>query len=139
MRNFSRFPPWCLRQRDQAIVVSGESGAGKTESAKFVVHHLAQAARDRTGHSGVDVVLLTEKILRTTPLLEAFGNARTLRNNNSSRFGKFLKIFFDAEHALVGPPCRPLAAPTPPPTPTRAPRHRRPRASRRSRNSQVPA
>lgn len=137
-------------RRDQSIVVSGESGAGKTESAKFVVQYLAQAARERSGQTGVDVVLLTERILNTTPLLEvcaarpaagvrpppcsilaappgaqAFGNARTLRNNNSSRFGKFLKIFFDAEHALVGLP--------------RPSNHRSTPAAHRLRNPQEPA
>ena len=93
---------------DQSILVSGESGAGKTESVKIMMHYLAQAAgRKRSpgeeggggGGGGTDVAT---SMLRSNPLLEAFGNARTLRNDNSSRFGKFTRILFDAGGAIVG-------------------------------------
>ena len=84
----------CVVDRaDQAIVVIGESGAGKTETAKHILEYLAYMAQARAG-TLVDVEQLALTIVHTTPVLEAFGNARTLRNNNSSRFGKFLKILF---------------------------------------------
>ncbi|GFR43085.1 hypothetical protein Agub_g4092 [Astrephomene gubernaculifera] len=81
----------------QAILVTGESGAGKTETAKLIMacltHLGAHRGTSSTGGSGMSGV--EQKILESNPLLEAFGNAKTLRNNNSSRFGKYVEIFFD--------------------------------------------
>ena len=85
--------------RDQTILVSGESGAGKTESSKHVMRFLAQVVR-QAAHS--DTVSISDKILLCNPVLEAFGNATTARNNNSSRFGKFIKIQFDDRYRIVG-------------------------------------
>lgn len=76
---------------DQSIVVSGESGAGKTESSKIVVHYLTQ----RSAGNGVVDVDLADRVVAMSPVLEAFGNASTDRNPNSSRFGKFVKLLFD--------------------------------------------
>jgi myosin heavy subunit len=88
---------------DQSILVSGESGAGKTESVKIMMHYLAQAAgRQRAGGDADGGTDVATSMLRSNPLLEAFGNARTLRNDNSSRFGKFTRILFDAGGAIVG-------------------------------------
>mmetsp|Transcript_32364 Transcript_32364/g.73889 ORF Transcript_32364/g.73889 Transcript_32364/m.73889 type:complete len:1830 (+) Transcript_32364:281-5770(+) len=88
---------------DQSVLVSGESGAGKTVTTKIVLSYLAMlsriAAGDRTGRdsfgrgSGGDV-RVERQVLQSNPVLEAFGNARTLRNDNSSRFGKYINIAF---------------------------------------------
>ena len=77
---------------NQSIIVSGESGAGKTETCKAVMSFLlAVRGGDEAQRDGAS---LDARILQTSPILEAFGNAKTLRNNNSSRFGKFTKILF---------------------------------------------
>ncbi|KAG7302890.1 hypothetical protein JYU34_012876 [Plutella xylostella] len=73
----------------QAILISGESGAGKTESTKLAVQFLAAVAPAPPGRAPV-----SEQILEAAPLLEAFGNARTPKNHNSSRFGKLLELYF---------------------------------------------
>lgn len=78
----------------QAIIVSGESGAGKTENTKFALKYIA----DNFG-SGDDI---DKRIVQANPLLEAFGNAKTMRNNNSSRFGKFIEIHFSKNKVVGG-------------------------------------
>jgi len=80
-------------QVDQSILVSGESGAGKTESSKMVLKHLVhRCLRGNDAQTGSD---LDRRLLDSNPILEAFGNAATNRNYNSSRFGKFLKLHFN--------------------------------------------
>ncbi|RZB41182.1 unconventional myosin-XV [Asbolus verrucosus] len=74
----------------QVVVISGESGSGKTESTKLVMQYLAAVAPSAPRGQA----LVTEQILEAAPLLEAFGNARTARNDNSSRFGKYLEVYF---------------------------------------------
>jgi myosin heavy subunit len=83
--------------RNQSIVISGESGAGKTETAKIVLRYLCwRACREGGGAASGGGVSLDKKLLDTNPILEAFGNAKTLRNSNSSRFGKLLKLNFSS-------------------------------------------
>jgi myosin V len=83
---------------DQSILVSGESGAGKTETVKICMNHLATVVQqddvDHDGESSQDLEVIT-KVLDSNPLLEAFGNAKTRRNDNSSRFGKFIQLQFE--------------------------------------------
>lgn len=74
--------------------LSGESGAGKTEATKQCLNYLAYSAGSSSG--------IQAKILKASPVLEGWGNAKTLRNNNSSRFGKFIEIWFDNEHMITG-------------------------------------
>ncbi|XP_061169935.1 myosin-IIIb-like isoform X3 [Saccostrea echinata] len=82
-------------RKNQCIVISGESGAGKTESANLLVQQLTQLgkAANRT---------LEDRILQVNPLMEAFGNARTVINDNSSRFGKYLEMFFTRNGMVIG-------------------------------------
>ncbi|DAZ97943.1 TPA: hypothetical protein N0F65_006368 [Lagenidium giganteum] len=85
---------------DQSILVSGESGAGKTESTKFVMEYLATISQSHK--SANDDGNVMKQVLSSNPILESFGNARTIRNDNSSRFGKFIKMQFSDRGALVG-------------------------------------
>ncbi|SPR00781.1 Myosin motor domain-containing protein [Plasmodiophora brassicae] len=90
---------------DQSIVISGESGAGKTEAAKIVLQYIAEVA-SKTGAQKPGMVQASfpvhERILATNPILEAFGNAKTIRNNNSSRFGKLLEIQLQGDGFVSG-------------------------------------
>ncbi|KJR85249.1 myosin heavy chain [Sporothrix schenckii 1099-18] len=90
---------------NQSILVTGESGAGKTENTKKVIQYLAAVAHSDTptGKSrGSQHSNLSAQILRANPILEAFGNAQTVRNNNSSRFGKFIRIEFHNNGSIAG-------------------------------------
>ncbi|CAO2839828.1 unnamed protein product, partial [Amaranthus hypochondriacus] len=83
----------------QSILVSGESGAGKTESTKMLMRYLAYMGGRATASEGRSI---EQKVLESNPVLEAFGNAKTVRNNNSSRFGKFVEIQFDQNGRISG-------------------------------------
>ncbi|SCU80193.1 LAME_0B01970g1_1 [Lachancea meyersii CBS 8951] len=98
-------------KQNQTIVVSGESGAGKTVSAKYIMRYFAsveQAAnRDSSAiadHHGQrhEMSETERRILATNPIMEAFGNAKTTRNDNSSRFGKYLEILFNSNTSIIG-------------------------------------
>ncbi|XP_072981787.1 protein OPAQUE1-like [Typha latifolia] len=82
----------------QSILVSGESGAGKTETTKLLMQYLTYVG----GHAAGDYRTVEQQVLESNPLLEAFGNARTVRNDNSSRFGKFVEIHFDRTGRISG-------------------------------------
>lgn len=92
----------------QTIIVSGESGAGKTESAKFIMRYLASVnppesqTKAKTKFSLDESSEIERQILATNPILESFGNAKTTRNDNSSRFGKYIQILFDGKQEIVG-------------------------------------
>lgn len=85
-----------LRRRiNQCVVISGESGSGKTESTNLLLHHLTALSQKGSHGSGVE-----QTILGAGPVLEAFGNAKTKHNNNSSRFGKFIQVNYK-ENGMV--------------------------------------
>lgn len=88
-QNRNQYPPG--RVCNQSIIISGESGAGKTEATKIIMTFLAKITRKK---GGAMIEALADRVLSSNPLLESFGNAQTLRNNNSSRFGKFIHIYF---------------------------------------------
>ena len=82
-------------QQSQCILISGESGSGKTETCKYLVQHLLSRTRPLE-------LCLNAKIQEVNPPLEAFGNAKTRINDNSSRFGKYLEIYFEQDGTVVG-------------------------------------
>ena len=86
--------------RNQSMLITGESGAGKTENTKKVISYLAMVAT--TGKKSQKKVSLEEQIVATNPILESYGNAKTSRNDNSSRFGKFIRIHFTISGKLAG-------------------------------------
>ncbi|KAK1755271.1 myosin-1 [Echria macrotheca] len=85
-------------KENQCVIISGESGAGKTEAAKRIMQYIANVSGGESG----DIQQIKDMVLATNPLLESFGNAKTLRNNNSSRFGKYLQIHFNGQGEPVG-------------------------------------
>merc|ERR1712226_498794 len=97
-------------REDQSILCTGESGAGKTENTKKVIQYLAYVAASKPKSSshqpssteGPSFGELEQQLLKANPILEAFGNAKTVKNDNSSRFGKFVRINFDASGFIAG-------------------------------------
>ncbi|KAJ3112864.1 hypothetical protein HDU96_004093 [Phlyctochytrium bullatum] len=85
------------RDRDQCVIITGESGAGKTEASKILMRYIAAASRQAQG-----VEKIRDQLLNCNPVLEAFGNAKTTRNDNSSRFGKYMDLQFDFRGKPVG-------------------------------------
>ncbi|MCJ1477563.1 class II myosin [Lambiella insularis] len=85
-------------KENQCVIISGESGAGKTEAAKRIMQYIASVS----GGSNSSIQEIKDMVLATNPLLESFGNAKTLRNNNSSRFGKYLELQFNDHGEPVG-------------------------------------
>ena len=118
---YGSLPPHCFQEaedafsslqktrRNHAVVICGESGAGKTETTKLMLHYLAvvskrTSARDAklkgiTQKEGQQTI--AERMVASNPLLEAFGNAKTIRNDNSSRFGKFTRFDFEANSSTI--------------------------------------
>ena len=78
-------------QKNQNFIISGESGSGKTQTTKYIIEYLVNKTNEN----------ISEKLLAANPLLEAFGNAKTIINDNASRFGKFIKIFFSEQGKLL--------------------------------------
>ncbi|ORZ30724.1 P-loop containing nucleoside triphosphate hydrolase protein [Catenaria anguillulae PL171] len=106
-------------KRNQSIIVSGESGAGKTVSAKYIMRYFATADASDSGASqqeltadeltspsmgGADQGMseVETQVLATNPIMESFGNAKTTRNDNSSRFGKYIELLFDTKYKIIG-------------------------------------
>merc|ERR1712168_1226907 len=100
-----------IEHDNQSMLITGESGAGKTENTKKVIQYIAKVAgsekkpgKEEPSPSGVARIKgdLDEQVVEANPLLEAFGNAKTTRNNNSSRFGKFIRCHFNQTGKLAG-------------------------------------
>ncbi|XP_014666990.1 PREDICTED: myosin heavy chain, muscle-like, partial [Priapulus caudatus] len=91
-----------MNREDQSMLITGESGAGKTENTKKVISYFALVAASGQKKAGASKVSLEDQIVQANPVLESFGNAKTIRNDNSSRFGKFIRIHFGPSGKLAG-------------------------------------
>lgn len=87
---------------NQSMLITGESGAGKTENTKKVIAYFATVGASKKDESQKNKGSLEDQVVQTNPVLEAFGNAKTVRNDNSSRFGKFIRIHFGPSGKLAG-------------------------------------
>ncbi|CAM9464777.1 unnamed protein product, partial [Phaeothamnion confervicola] len=90
-------------RKNQSVIITGESGAGKSEACKLVLQFIADLSAAHSGKTSAasdDDASLEQQLLQANPILEAFGNAKTVRNNNSSRFGKLITIKFDRMGAI---------------------------------------
>src|SRR3989338_1573775 len=85
--------------QDRSLLISGESGSGKTETTKLILRYLTRRTKKSSTETSQGV---EKKILESVPILEALGNAKTLRNDNSSRFGKYIEIQFNKNKQIVG-------------------------------------
>merc|ERR550539_1802848 len=90
--------------QDQSIIVSGESGAGKTVSAKYAMRYFATVGgtSDGSTNDGKSETNVERRVLASSPIMEAIGNAKTTRNDNSSRFGKYIEIDFSSKFQIIG-------------------------------------
>ena len=94
---------------NQIVLISGESGAGKTEATKYILRYLTSLSDQLTTSTGTTssttkslISNIMEKVVQSNPILEAFGNAKTLKNENSSRFGKFIELYYHQRGQMIG-------------------------------------
>ena len=94
-------------KKNQSLIISGESGSGKTESTKIILKYLAVSSLETNNNNTIkqleknNIVTVEKQVLDSNPLLEAFGNAKTVKNNNSSRFGKFIQVSFTSHGKIL--------------------------------------
>ena len=97
------FEAMMAERKNQSVVISGESGAGKTVNTKLVLQFASDVSARLSGKAKVEGEAgIEEQVLQTNPILESQGNAKTLLNNNSSRFGKLITVKFDTQGGVVG-------------------------------------
>ena len=89
-------------QKSQSILISGESGAGKTEAMKIALTYIGEISVKPAASKGADTDPVAARLMQTNPVMEAIGNAKTVRNNNSSRFGKHFDLQFDDKGVILG-------------------------------------
>ena len=95
----------CLKSKNQSILITGESGAGKTENTKKVITYFAFVGSNvgkKLKEGEKKKASLEDQVVQTNPVLEAYGNAKTVRNDNSSRFGKFIRVWFNNMGRMAG-------------------------------------
>jgi len=95
----------CLKSKNQSVLITGESGAGKTENTKKVITYFAfvgSSSGKKPKEGEKKKASLEDQVVQTNPVLEAYGNAKTVRNDNSSRFGKFIRVWFNNMGRMAG-------------------------------------